>query len=61
MQSLAIKINSQRRLFLKQLRDAIEDKLRFKIYRILELEGIARIKFSDRNVGIQLGIKLDLV
>lgn len=61
MQSLAIKINSQRRLFLKQLRDAIEDKLRFKIYSILELEGIARIKFSDRNVGIQLGIKLDLV
>lgn len=52
MQSLAIKINSQQRLFLKQLRDAIEDKLRLQIYRILELEGMTRIKFSDRNMGI---------
>lgn len=52
MQSLAIKINSQQRLFLKQLRDTIEDKLRLKIYRILELKGMTRIKFSDRNMGI---------
>lgn len=50
MQNLAIKINSQQRLFYKQLRDAMQDKLRLQIHQTLELEGISELTFSDRNI-----------